>query len=94
MTMARINQYLSMAIPLLWTRQQDTVGALRLALNACSEVDTHPSDREQISELLTCARELWRTLPELEREPDRVRVSRLTFRLVHLADILAATSGA
>jgi hypothetical protein len=94
MTMARIHQYLSMAIPLLWTRQQDTVGALRLALNACSEVDTHPSDREQISELLTCARELWRTLPELEREPDRVRVSRLTFRLVHLADILAATSGA
>ena len=94
MTMARIHQYLSMAIPLLWTRQQDTVGALGLALNACSEVDTHESDREQISELLTCARELWRTLPELEREPDRVRLSRLTFRLVHLADILAVTSGA
>ncbi len=94
MTMVRIHQYLSMAIPLLWTRQQDTVGALGLALNACNEVDTHPSDREQISELLTCARELWRTLPELEREPDRVHVSRLTFRLVHLADILAVTSGA
>ena len=94
MTMARIHQYLSMAIPLLWTRQQDTVGVLGLALNACSEVDTHTRDREQISELLTCARELWRTLPELEREPDRVRISRLTFRLVHLADILAVTSGA
>jgi len=94
MTMARIHQYLSMAIPLLWTRQQDTVGVLGLALNACNEVDTHRRDREQISELLTCARELWRTLPELEREPDRVRLSRLTFRLVHLADILAVTSGA
>jgi predicted TIM-barrel fold metal-dependent hydrolase len=94
MTMARIHQYLSMAIPLLWTRQQDTVGALGLALNACNEVDTHTRDREQISELLTCARELWRALPELEREPDRVRVSRLTFRLIHLADILAVTSGA
>jgi predicted TIM-barrel fold metal-dependent hydrolase len=94
MTMARIHQYLSMAIPLLWTRQQDTVGVLGLALNACSEVDTHPSDQQQISELLTCARELWRTLPELERDPDRVRVSRFVFRLVHLADILAVTSGA
>ena len=94
MTMARIHQYLSMAIPLLWTRQQDTVGVLGLALNACNEVDAHPGDQEQINELLTCARELWRTLPELEREPDRVRVSRLTFRLVHLADILAVTSGA
>jgi hypothetical protein len=91
--MARIHQYLSMAIPLLWTRQQDTVGVLGLALNACNEVDTHPSDQQQIGELLTCARELWRTLPELEREPDRVRVGRLTFRLVHLADILAVTSG-
>jgi predicted TIM-barrel fold metal-dependent hydrolase len=94
MTMARIHQYLSMAIPLLWTRQQDTVGVLGLALNACNEVDTHTRDREQISELLTCARELWRTLPELEREPDRGRVNRLTFRLIHLADILAVTSGA
>lgn len=94
MTMARIHQYLSMAIPLLWTRQQDTVGALGLALNACNEVDAHTRDREQISELLTCARELWRTLPELEREPDRARVNRLTFRLIHLADILAVTSGA
>ncbi len=94
MTMARIHQYLSMAIPLLWTRQQDTVGVLGLALNACDEVDTHTRDREQISELLTCARELWWTLPELERELDRVRVNRLTFRLIHLADIVAVTSGA
>jgi predicted TIM-barrel fold metal-dependent hydrolase len=93
MTMARIHQYLSMAIPLLWARQQDAVGALGLALNACNEVDTHTRDREQISELLTCARELWRTIPELEHEPDRVRVNRLTFRLIHLADILAVTSG-
>ena len=93
MTMARIHQYLSMAIPLLWTRQQDTVGVLSLALNACNEADTHPNEQEQISELLPCARELWRTLPEVEREPDRVHVSRLTFRLVHLADILAVTSG-
>ncbi|MGD0166651.1 MAG: amidohydrolase family protein [Gaiellaceae bacterium] len=93
MTMARIHQYLSMATPLLWTRQQDTVGALGLALNACCETDTHPHDRDRIGELLICARDLWRTLPELEREPERVRANRLTFRLIHLADILAVTSG-
>ena len=94
MTMARIHQYLSMAFPLLWTRQQDTVGVLGLALNACNEVDTHERDRQQISELLTCGRELWRTLPEQEHEVDRLLVSRLIFRLIHLADILAVTSGA
>ncbi|HEY4976100.1 MAG TPA: amidohydrolase family protein [Gaiellaceae bacterium] len=94
MTMARIHQYLSMAFPLLWTRQQDTVGVLGLALNACNEVATHERDRQQISELLTCGRELWRTLPEQEHEVDRLLVNRLTFRLIHLADILAVTSGA
>ena len=33
--LARIHQYLSMATPLLWTRQPDTLGVLGLALNAC-----------------------------------------------------------
>jgi predicted TIM-barrel fold metal-dependent hydrolase len=93
MTMARIHQYLSMATPLLWTRQQDTVGVLGLALNACNEVDGHPGSCEEISELLECARELWRTLPELEHESERVQTSRLTFRLVHLADVIAVTAG-
>ena len=37
MVLARIHQYLSMATPLLWTRQPDTVGVLGLALNACEE---------------------------------------------------------
>ena len=34
---ARIHQYLSMAMPLLFTRQQDAFGALGLALNATEE---------------------------------------------------------
>src|SRR5213592_1680707 len=34
MAFARIHQYLSMATPLLWTRQADTIGVLGLALNA------------------------------------------------------------
>jgi hypothetical protein len=33
-------------------------------------------------------------LPEVEEEADRVRVSRATFRLIHLADIYAVTTGA
>ncbi len=91
---ARIHQYLSMATPLLWTRQQDTIGVLGLALNACADRDGHVEEREQIRELLETARELWRVLPELDDEGDQRVVSRTTFRLVHLADILAVTSGA
>jgi uncharacterized protein len=91
---ARIHQYLSMATPLLWTRQADTIGVLGLALNACADRDGHVEEREQIRELLEAARELWRALPEVEDEGEQRIVSRTTFRLVHLADILAVTSGA
>ena len=91
---ARIHQYLSMATPLLWTRQPDTIGVLGLALNACDERNGNPGEIEQIRELVATARDLWRGLPEVEEEADRVRVSRATFRLIHLADIYAVTTGA
>ncbi|HSC51051.1 MAG TPA: amidohydrolase family protein [Gaiellaceae bacterium] len=94
MAFARIHQYLSMATPLLWTRQADTIGVLGLALNACADRDGHQEERERIRELLEAARELWRSLPEVEDEGEQRVVSRTTFRLVHLADILAVTSGA
>jgi uncharacterized protein len=94
MALARIHQYLSMATPLLWTRQPDTIGVLGLALNACADRDGHAEERERIAELVTAARELWRVLPEVEDEGEKRAVSRTTFRLVHLADILAVTSGA
>ena len=94
MALARVHQYLSMATPLLWTRQPDTVGVVGLALNACDERNGRVAELEQIKELLTAARDLWRTLPEIEDERDRVATSRATFRLIHLADILAVTSGA
>jgi uncharacterized protein len=94
MAFARIHQYLSMATPLLWTRQPDTIGVLGLALNACADRDGHLEQREQIRELLSTARELWRLLPEIDDEGEQRIVSRTTFRLVHLADILAVTSGA
>ena len=92
MAFARIHQYLSMATPLLWTRQPDTVGVLGLALNACLERDGYEAEREQIRELLTTARDLWRLLPELQDEDELRQVSRATFRIIHLADILAVTT--
>jgi uncharacterized protein len=93
MAFARIHQYLSMATPLLWTRQPDTVGVIGLALNACYDRDGHVDERERIKELLTAARDLWRLLPEISDEPDQRIASRMTFRLIHLADILAVTPG-
>jgi predicted TIM-barrel fold metal-dependent hydrolase len=90
--LARIHQYLSMATPLLWTRQADTIGVLGLALNACEERDGYPLDElARIRELLLCARDLWRAFPEIEDDTDRLRAIRQTFRLIHLADIVAVT---
>jgi predicted TIM-barrel fold metal-dependent hydrolase len=91
---ARIHQYLSMATPLLWTRQPDTVGVIGLALNACYDRDGHADERERIKELLIAARDLWRALPEVEDEQEQRLVGRMTFRLIHIADILAVTPDA
>jgi predicted TIM-barrel fold metal-dependent hydrolase len=92
-TFARIHQYLSMATPLLWTRQADTIGVLGLALNACDErANGHRVETEQIRELLSAARDLWRVFPEAEDEVERVQTARLAFRLVHLANITAVTA--
>ena len=93
MTFARIHQYLAMTTTLLWTRQPDTIGMLGLALNACYERDGHQPEREQIRELLETARDVWRTLPEVEDEQERRQVTRAAFRMIHLADILAVTTG-
>jgi uncharacterized protein len=92
LTLARIHQYLSMATPLLWTRQSDTIGALGLALNACDERNGHEGELNEIRELLLAARDLWRALPELDDEGEARTVTRATFRLIHLADILAVTT--
>jgi uncharacterized protein len=94
LALARIHQYLSMATPLLWTRQQDTIGVLGLALNACYERNGYPKELEQIKELLLTAQDVWRTLPEIDDEGDLMTTRRVTFALVHLADIIAVTPGA
>jgi predicted TIM-barrel fold metal-dependent hydrolase len=95
MAFARIHQYLSMAMPLLFIRQQDSFGALGLALNATYERNGWADAQlEQIRELLSAARDLWRTLPEAEDEPEARLVARTTQRLIHLADILSVTAHA
>jgi uncharacterized protein len=92
--LARIHQYLSMTTPLLWMRQPDTTGMLGLAINACAERNGHAEAVDRIHELLIAARDLWATLPEIENEEQRRFETRLTFRLIHLADIEAVTASA
>jgi len=94
-SLARIHQYLSMATPLLWTRQQDRIGVLGLALNAGHDrANGHREELDQIRELLSVAQDMWLTLPEDGDERDRMAHTRATFRLIHLADIVAVTTPA
>jgi hypothetical protein len=96
MIFARIHGYLSMATPLLWMRQPDTFGVLGLALNACEERNgaAETEELEQIRALITCAKDLWSTLPDIEDDRRRIDTTRLTFRMLHVADIVAVTPGA
>jgi hypothetical protein len=90
---ARIHQYVSMAMPLLFVRQPDAFGALGLALNATEEPNgTHREQLQQIRELLEAARDLWRTLPEAEDDSERRLVARTAVRLIQIADTVAVTS--
>jgi hypothetical protein len=81
-----------MATPLLWSRQSDTVGVLGLAISACSERNGHVAEVERIRELIVAARDLWATVPDLDESEQR-SMTRLTFRLLHIADIEAVTAG-
>ena len=91
---ARIHQYLSMAMPLLFVRQPDAFGALGLALNATETPNGNRDELGRMRELLLTARDLWRTLPEADDDGERRTVARTTIRLIQLADILAVTGGA
>jgi len=94
--LARIHQYLSMATPLLWSRQPDTMGVLGLAIAACAERSGNGYDEtvDGIRELLNGAQALWQELPEIADDQARLNATRLTFRLIHLADIEAVTAAA
>ena len=92
MVFARIHQYLSMATPLLWTRQADNVGVLGLALNATGDRNGRPEELDRIRELIATAQTLWSESQQIENEAERWSTNRVTFRLIHLADILAVTT--
>ncbi|MDX6510117.1 MAG: uncharacterized protein QOG81_1869 [Gaiellaceae bacterium] len=92
MVFARIHQYLSMATPLLWTRQADHVGVLGLALNATDDRNGRPEELDRIRELISTAQTLWSESQQIEDEAERWKTNRVTFRLIHLADILAVTT--
>ena len=92
MAFARIHHYLAMATPLFWLRQGDVMGALGLAINASTERDGFPEESEQIHDLLATAQELWTASRTIEDEGERNRVGRISFGLVHLADVLAVTT--
>jgi uncharacterized protein len=94
LALARIHHYLSMAMPLIYLRQPDTFGALGLALNACHEPNGHVEELDQIQDVLLVARELWHMLPEAKDDDAARIVARTTSRLIHLADIVAVTTGA
>ncbi len=93
-SLSRIHTYLTMATPLLWTRQPDVIGAVGLALNAASERNGYPEVCERISEMLVCARDLWRLTAEIEDEEERMRAGRTVFQLIHLSDIEVLTVSA
>jgi len=95
LTFARIHQYISMAVPMLWLRQRDVIGALGLAVNASRERSNgHPEQSERIEELLATAQELWRGGPEIEGDDERVATFRAAIQLVNLADMVALTTRA
>jgi uncharacterized protein len=93
--LARIHQYIAMAMPLLWMRQPDGAGGLGLALNAAHEanVDGVP-DADLIREALSVAAELWAGIGEIEDRHESELIARPARVLVHIADILAVTTQA
>jgi predicted TIM-barrel fold metal-dependent hydrolase len=94
LTFARIHHYLSMAVPMLWLRQRDGVGALGLALNAAQERNGHEENSERVLELLSTASDLWREGSELSGDEQRTRSYRAAIQLVHLADLITVTVSA
>jgi predicted TIM-barrel fold metal-dependent hydrolase len=95
LTFARIHQYISMAVPMLWLRQRDAIGAIGLAVNASRERSNgHPEQSERIQELLMTAQDLWRASGELEDDDERIQAFRGAIQLVNLADMVSLTTRA
>ena len=91
LVLARIHQYLSMAAPLLWMQRRDSIGVVDLAVSACDEDDAPELGR--IRRMLETARDLWRSVADIEGYAGKRTAARATFQLIQLADILVVTSG-
>ena len=94
LTFARIHQYISMAVPMLWMRQRDAIGALGLAVNASRERDGQVEESRRIEELLVTAHGLWGESADLASDDERVAGMRVAIQLVNLADLIAVTTRA
>jgi hypothetical protein len=79
-------------MPLLWMRQPDTIGVLGLAINTCAEHDGNLELLDRIRDLLVAARDLWVGSAEIADDAQRLEAVRLSFRLLHLADVEAVTT--
>lgn len=94
LTFARIHQYISMAVPMLWLRQRDGIGALGLAVNASRERNGYYEEAERIQELLVTAEALWREGGEVVSDDERIEAMRTAIQLINLADLIAITTRA
>jgi len=94
LTFARIHQYISMAVPMLWMRQRDGIGALGLAVNASRERNGYFDEAERIQELLVTAQALWREGSEVVSDDERIEAMRTAIQLINLADLIAITTRA
>ena len=94
LTFARIHQYISMAVPMLWLRQRDGIGALGLAVNASRERNGAGEASDRIEELLVTAAELWAEGATIEVDDERAAAMRRAIQLVNLADLIAVTTRA
>lgn len=94
LTFARIHQYISMAVPMLWMRQRDGIGALGLAVNASRERNGYYEEAERIQELLVTAEALWREGGEVVSDDERIEAMRTAIQLINLADLIAITTRA
>ena len=93
MALARIHQYLSMAMPLAL---RAPAGHVRRARPRAQRDERAQRPRARSStRSASCSSPratLWRTLPEAEDDADARVVARTTSRLIHLADIVAVTT--
>jgi predicted TIM-barrel fold metal-dependent hydrolase len=94
LTFARIHHYISMAVPMLWLRQHDAVGALGLAVNASRERNGREEESERVQELLSAAGDVWREGSESGEGEERTDAYRTAIQLVHLADLITVTTNA